>query len=123
MELSPSWEVASCAATQESPSILWNTKFPYHVHKSPPLVPILRQISPVHITQSYLSKSILILSSHLRLGVHSGLFPSGFPTGIVYAFICFPMRAICPPHLILPDIIILLILREMYKIRSSSLCS
>jgi hypothetical protein len=32
-------------------------------------------------------RSILILSTHLRLGLPSGLFPSGFPTNILYAFL------------------------------------
>jgi hypothetical protein len=34
-------------------------------------------------------RSILILSTHLHLGLPSGLFPSGLPTNILYAFVCF----------------------------------
>jgi hypothetical protein len=55
-------------------------------------------------------KSILTLSSHLRLGLPNGLFPFGFPTSILHAFIFTPIRGTCPFHLILPDLIILIIL-------------
>jgi hypothetical protein len=55
-ELSPSWEAANCAVTQELPSILRNPKVHHRVYKRPSLVPILSQIDSVHTIPFCLSK-------------------------------------------------------------------
>jgi hypothetical protein len=56
MEQSPSWEANRFAATQEIPRILWNPKFPYHMHKCPPPAPILSQLNLVHTPSSHFQK-------------------------------------------------------------------
>jgi hypothetical protein len=46
-----------------------NPKVHYCIHKRPPLVSILGQIEPIHITQSYFSKIHHNIVTHLRLGL------------------------------------------------------
>jgi hypothetical protein len=62
-------------------------------------------------------RSILMLPTHLRLGLPSGLYPSGFPNNILYAFIFSPIRPTCPAHLILLDLY--LILGKILNVKSS----
>jgi hypothetical protein len=55
------------------------------------------------------SRSILILSSHLRLGV-------GLPVTILEALLPYSILATCPTHLIFLDLITLTILGERWKL-------
>ena len=64
-------KLTSSAASQEIPCTLWNPKVHHCIHKCPPSVPILSQLHPVS-TPPTSQRSILILSSHLRLGLPSG---------------------------------------------------
>jgi hypothetical protein len=75
------------SASKEILRILWYPNVHYRVYNSPPQVHILCQLNPVHIIKQYSQRSVLILSSHLRSGLHFGLLSSGFPTKIVYAFL------------------------------------
>ena len=81
--------------------------------------------SPIQSIHPHLTswRSILILSTHLRLGLPSGILPSGYPTKTLYTPLSSPIRSTCPAHLILLDFITHTILGEEYKSFSSSLCS
>jgi len=67
----PSWIANQFSARQEIPHILWNPKVHYSIHECSPPFPILRSsIQSIHPHPSSW-RSILILSSHLRLGFQS----------------------------------------------------
>ena len=71
------------------------------------------QSTPPHPTSW---RSILISSSHLRLG----LLPSGFPTKTLYTPVLSPIQATCPAHLILLYFITRRVLGDQYRSLSSS---
>ena len=107
MEQSPSWEANRFSASQEIPRILWNPEVHYRSHNS--FLPV-----PSHPTSW---KSILLLSSHLRLGLSNSLFPSKPCIHLS------PLRATWSTHLILLHFIARKIFGEHYRSLSSSLCN
>ena len=80
MVQSPSWEANRFAASQEIPRLLINPEVHCRIYECTPPVPILSQLDPVYCPHPTSSRSILIVSFHLSLGLPSGLFPSGLPT-------------------------------------------
>jgi len=110
MEQGP-WEANWLSASQEI----------YGVYKCLPPVPVLSQIKPVHALHLSSWRSILILFSHLCLGLASGLFPSGFSTKTLFTLLLSPLHATCFTHLIL-YLITQIVLGEQYRPLSYVLC-
>ena len=88
-------KLTGSAASQEIARTLWNPKVYQRIHKCPPSVPILSKLHPVSPRPTS-RRSILILSSHLRLGLPNGLFPSVFPTRTLYTPLPSPYAPALP---------------------------
>ena len=87
-------EELSSLASQGTAPILWNPKVHYRTQNRAPHVRVLTfQSSPR--PPILVLKSILILSSHQRLGLPSDLFPSGFFTKL-FAHFAFPRTCHMP---------------------------
>ena len=122
MEQRPSWYTNQFWASQQIPRILWNLKFLTAVARARHLSlswASWNQSIPPHQT---FPRSNLILPSHLRLGLSSGVFPSGFPINTLYKP-PHPIRSTGRAHLVLLDFITLTIFVEQHRSLSSSLCS
>jgi hypothetical protein len=115
MEKGPSWE-ANCLQLVKKFSAFYGTqKFRTALTSARHLS--LFWASPIHSSHPHPTSwsSILTLSSHLRLGLPSGLFPSDFPTRTLYTTLPSPIRATCPAHLNRLDFITLTMLGKEYR--------
>ena len=81
VEQSPSWEANSFSANQEYGTPRFITTFAGALHLS------LYCARSVHTSNPTFGRLIVILSSHLRLVLPSGLFPSCFPAKTLYPLI------------------------------------
>jgi hypothetical protein len=78
---------------------------PYRVHKSTPLDLVLRPVNAVQTFALFFRRSSVTISSHLHLGLLSGLFPSDFQANFVLIFHLSQASYVPPPpiHRLLLD--------------------
>lgn len=86
------------------PCVFWNPVFHYCFHKSLPTVLSLSQVNQSTPVSFVLLWPILTLCHHLRLGLSSGFFPSGFSGEISYILLISTMPTAWPTSRILIDV-------------------
>jgi hypothetical protein len=108
-----SWEADRRSGGREIPHLSWNPKIHYRVRNWSLSRARLIQYSP---SRPVFLRFILILSSHLRLSLPSGLFPSVLPNHNLVRILVYPTCATCPAHPILLNLIVLIIFIEECKL-------
>jgi hypothetical protein len=95
IDLSTTREAIGCAPIAQVPSPSWQSKVHYSIHKGYPLDPILSVTYSAHTNTNY---PFMILSTHLSLGLPSGLSSSVFTNIHKYTF-QLPPFVLHAPHI------------------------
>jgi hypothetical protein len=96
MEQSHSWEAVCSLASQQFLRLLWTLNVNYCAHNRLALDSVLSQMNPVHILASCFCKIHFNTTLPSITSLPCGLFPSFYPTTIVYIFsVCATSP---PPH-------------------------
>jgi hypothetical protein len=85
-------EVCNSSASKEIPRILWKQTVHYRVHNSPPSVPIISQINPVHAPILFLEDRLQYYPPIYRLSSKWSLAPTLPHQNPVYIYL-YPKRA------------------------------
>ena len=114
MEQRPSWTANRFPASRDIFLLFWNQRVYYCVYRCPPTVPILSQINPVH-DLSYFLKIHLNIILQFTPGPSMWSLSLRFPTKFLFTSVITPVRAACPTHLIILDLIARIIFGEVYR--------
>lgn len=75
----------------------------HHVHKSPPMVPLLSHMNWVHTFPHPIFITSILTSSHIHLSLPSGFLPLCFPTITLYELVSHAYYVSCLSHFPLLD--------------------